>query len=367
MLRSLFVLLFACVAISTQALAGAFVADEMRLEVADKYIEAKAGRIAYVEIGQATAGSIYEVDAYADNRVYDDISVYVCSEPDLKLFLAERNSQCRGKSQEKGLVKFTVRTQHSGRHFLVVDNTYSVMVKKKVNAKVMLVTRMSQKMKQELVQGLSQASQSIQNMFVVDEFDFRMEPCGKKNAYSKNATGDITMCSELVFDLLKRKMPGALDGIMYHELGHTLLNLWGLPGWDNEETVDEFGMVMLYLKGEQEKAFDWMRWNAETNEEAELQSRRNRDVRHPLSAQRVRNQKRILNNPGEVISRWNNLLYPHMTKAGLRYLQNTSPKYVDRALMEKYLRNSRVSDNQTSRQLAPPPQRSSSPSWGPVN
>jgi len=367
MLRLILGTLVLCVTIPVEAQAGAYVADAMRLEIADEYVEAKAGRIAYVDLNSSTRGSVYEVQARAQNGVYDDISVFICSERDLKMLLAGQNSQCRGANQQKGLVKFSVKTQQNGRHYLVVDNSYSMMVKKKVNAKVTLVAQMPAEIKRGLEQGLDKASVGIQKMFVVDEFDFRIEPCGMKNAFSKNATGDITMCSELIFDLIKKKMPGAIDGVMFHELGHTLLNLWGLPGWDNEETVDEFAMVMLYWGGSQEKAIDWIRYYAEHDSKAQADHILQNGDRHPLSIQRIRNAQRILKNPREVISRWNKLLYPHMTQQGLQDLLDTSPLYVDRELMDQYLSAAPSSGNRTV--LAPPPpQRSPQQSlWGPVN
>lgn len=356
MLKRILCILTLCLALPLQVQAGAFVAEAMRLEVADKYVEAKAGQIAYVDLGNATHASVYEVQARAQNGVYDDISVFICSEQDLKMLLAGQNNQCRGVNQQKGLVKFSVKTQQNGRHYLVVNNSYSLMVKKKVNTKVTLVTQVPAELKSGLEQGLNKASAGIQKMFVVDEFDFRIEPCGMKNAFSKTASGDITMCSELIFDLINKKMPGAIDGVMLHELGHSLLNLWGLPGWDNEETVDEFAMVMLYWGGAQEKAIDWIRYYAEHDSRAQADNILKNGDRHPLSVQRIRNAKRILENPREVISRWNKLLYPHMTKQGLQSLLETSPLYVDRDLMDQYLTTApRASASNSQTVLAPPP------------
>ncbi|MCR4376791.1 MAG: DUF4344 domain-containing metallopeptidase [Rhodospirillales bacterium] len=367
MLKPTIVALLFFMATPFQTQAGAYVADAMRLEVANEYIEAKAGQIAYVDLGSSASGSTYEVQARADNAVYNDISVFICSERDLQMLLAGRSNQCRGTNKEKGLVQFSVKTQHDGRHYLVINNSYSMMVEKKVNANVTLVAHMPEEIRSKFEQNLLQANAGIQRTFVVDDFDFRIEPCGMKNAFSKSATGDITMCSELMFDLLKKKMPGAIEGVMYHELGHTLLNLWGLPGWDNEETADEFALVMLYWAGAQEKAIDWIRYYAEHDSKAEAVHALKNGDRHPLSIQRIRNAQRILENPREVITRWNKLLYPHMTKEGLQGLLNTSPVYVDGALMDRYLKSAPAAKNQAVL-ASPPSQRSPQQSlWGPVN
>ena len=130
---------------------------------------------------------------------------------------------------------------------------------------------------------------------------------------------------------------------------------WGLPGAGNEETADEFAMVMLYWGGVQEKAIDWIRYYALDDSTAQAAYMLKSGDRHPLSIQRIRNAKRILENPREVITRWNKLLYPHMTKQGLLKLLDTSPKYVDRPLMDHYLNAASSSDNRTVL-AAPPPQ-----------
>ncbi|MEQ8507313.1 MAG: hypothetical protein RIB80_18480 [Rhodospirillales bacterium] len=142
---------------------------------------------------------------------------------------------------------------------------------------------------------------------------------------------------------------GALSAIMYHELGHTLLNLWGLPGFDNEETVDEFAVVMLYLDGRQEYALEFMEYFEKNNPWIEARMIIERGGRHPISSQRIRNVRRILSNPGPVIERWNRLLYPHMTVAGLENVLKTAPRYADRALAEKLIA-------EKSARREPPPQ-----------
>jgi hypothetical protein len=320
-----------------RAEAGGFVADEMRLEVASDYVKTKAGRFSFIELGNAPIGGVYQVDARARNKVYDDVNIYICSKRDFELFRANQQNGCRGRNKGKGQINFTTRIESAGHHFLVIDNTHSLLVTKIVDVRVAVLAKMPPDLKQSLQKILNQASEEIQSNFQVKEFDFRIEPCGTKNAFSKNVTGDITICSELFFDLTKRKLPGALQGVIYHELGHTLLNLWGLPGWDSEETVDEFAIVMLYWGGVQEKALDWINFYAAKDSGAEAANMLRNDVRHPLSVQRIRNAKRILNDPREVISRWNKLLYPRMTKMGLQQLMETSPKYVDKALMQEYL------------------------------
>jgi hypothetical protein len=67
-------------------------------------------------------------------------------------------------------------------------------------------------------------------------------PCGTINAYS---SPDITLCSELISDLYEKDLTQALYPILLHEIAHSLLNIWNLPGYDNEDLADEFSAAIL--------------------------------------------------------------------------------------------------------------------------
>ncbi len=317
--------------------ADAFVADTMRVQIRGDYFEAAGGRMNSLALGTPHVGAVYGVTAKARNKIYPDISLYICSDQDARLLVENRASQCRGVNRQGGVAKFTVQAARGEPHYLILDNRYSLVTKKKVDVEVYITTTMPAEMKASMTEMFNRLSDDIQATFKVEAFNFSLKPCGTENAYSVTATGDITFCSELFFGLLDQKLVGAIPAILYHEIGHSLLNLLGLPNYDNEETVDEFALVMLYWEGQQEKAIDWIRYYETKNSRVEAAHSLQNDVRHPLSVQRIRNIQRILRNPNDVIRRWNQLLYPHMTENGLKNLQNKSPQYVDRELMNKYL------------------------------
>lgn len=345
--------------------AAGYVAETLRFKLEGGYQEVKAGQF-WSKPLSGNPGAEIEVSVNVHNKTYDDVDVFLCSEREYSYYQAGREARCAGMSRGKRAFSFKAPIRTSERHYLIINNSFSMLVTKKVSYTVYVRERIEPEKRRALEASLSKATDEISKMFEVSEFDMRVEPCGSENAYSNTRTGDITMCSELFVDLVRSGKKGALAAILNHELGHTLLNLWGLPGYDNEETVDEFALVMLYLAGNQEHTIEWMEWFEKNDPQAEARQRIYNDVRHPLSVQRIRNIRRMLRDPRSVIERWNRLLYPKMTVAGLQDVLNTSPKHADtelarRLIDEKGGRGARHSDARERRPfLAPPPQR---PKW----
>jgi len=325
-----------CLLFSYQAYAAAQVSPVVAFPPMTKYVEVKAGQIWWTRL-PVDQGDELRTSIYVHNDVYDDVDAFICSEADLMRFKAGDTSRCQGVNRGKRQFQFQYLVRSPENHYLVLNNSFSMIVKKKVNYTIEIAKHLDEQKRQTIENQLMGFSQQIQKNFNVQEFDIHLKPCGQQNAYSMNATGNIVICTELFFDLILKEMPGALAGIIFHELGHSLLNLWGLPNYGNEETVDEFAIVMLYWAGRQEMAFDMMKYFAAKNSQQEAQYKLSYDSKHPLSIQRVRNIERILRNPRDIIMRWNKLLYPQMTKAGLRELLETSPMYADKELAQHYL------------------------------
>lgn len=94
-----------------------------------------------------------------------------------------------------------------------------------------------------------------------------MDTCGEPNAFYNSETSEITMCYEYLADFERdfktiTKDPKELDDmvgdafvqIMFHELGHCLIDVWDLPATGREEdAVDQLAMVLM-LDGSNEGA-----------------------------------------------------------------------------------------------------------------
>jgi len=326
------------VLLSTQAVfAQQAVAEKLRFEIASKKYEVHAGAQINDILGEWNVGDSVEISIIPENKVYPDVSAYVCHQEDARDFMAGLANDCRGRNKGVAPYVFTYDVLKSGRHYLVFDNGYSLMNVKRGRYTVMITTALPDEQRQPFETMFSNLPTEIGKTFRVEPFKTYLKPCGQENAYSNTATGDVTFCSELLFPLLMKQREGAFMGIMMHELGHTLLNLWGMPNYDNEQVVDEFAMVYLYLEGMQEKAMDWIAYFEEHNSAQQAAYQLNNDMRHPISIQRVRNIKRILDNPKPVIDRWNSFLYPHMTNFALKGIIENAGKYGNVALAQKTL------------------------------
>jgi len=157
---------------------------------------------------------------------------------------------------------------------------------------------------QQLLEGTIRA---IEASYELPQFKVSVRPCGTANAFS---APDIVICTELIADLVSKDLTYAIIPILLHEVGHTLLTLWGLPGHNNEDMVDDFAAAFLAAESP-ETLGDLIKWldARDSGEEAILQLVQG--GRHTLSIQRARNLRETLKQPEKVMRRWARLLAPY--------------------------------------------------------
>ena len=322
---------------SMAAQAGVRIAPETRVELLSGSIEIKAGKSTPIPIS-LSRGDELEVQIKVFGEGDNTISTFICDEQQVRTFRGGQNATCPGFYKEATPTKLSFSAPHTGNFFLMLDHSHGFLDTKKAFVQVSQNSTLGPKSVEWLHKEFSRLHRSVMETFQVQDFDITVRPCGMKNASSAWDGGHITMCSELIHDIYNREIYDAVEGVFYHELGHTLLNLWGMPNRGNEEVVDEFALVMMFWNGEQQKAIDWMKWHAESDPVAEAKQMMSKGMRHPLSVQRVRNAMRILRNPEDVIHRWNRFLYPQLTNTALKAIINDPPTYGDRELAQSLLR-----------------------------
>lgn len=149
---------------------------------------------------------------------------------------------------------------------------------------------------------------ALAKTYTLPSLSVSVMPCGTVNAFS---TPNIYVCTELMADLSEKGVPQALYPILLHELAHSILYLWGLPGYDNEDMADEFA-AMLLAKWSPEVLKEYANWLAQQDSVSEAVAQLVAGGgRHSLSIQRVRNMQRILDDPAPVMRRWDRLLEEH--------------------------------------------------------
>jgi Putative metallopeptidase len=147
---------------------------------------------------------------------------------------------------------------------------------------------------------------SLDAFYVVPKFTNTARPCGTVNAYSMP---DIIVCTELLADLFEKQASGAVIPILLHEMGHWLLYLWGLPGYNNEDMADEFAAAFL-AKESTELLDDLIKWLESQDSATEALIQLLNGGRHTISIQRARNMRAALSKPDELLARWGRLLGP---------------------------------------------------------
>ena len=188
-----------------------------------------------------------------------------------------------------------------------------------------------QKSYQSLYDGLSKS-------FKFKPFNIFIRYCGIVNAYSNP---DIHMCRELQDDLQARGVAKAWLFVLFHELGHTLVRLWGIPGHGSEDLADEFATYILVLTGQHDIAKSAAVWFINSSSRREALNKMAHYDRHTLSIQRARNILVWLKQKDDLIQRWNKVMISNMTKYGLLdILENPDKnKTFDAALAKKELRS----------------------------
>jgi Putative metallopeptidase len=261
--------------------------------------------------------------------VFTDIVPLICDEDNLQKYLADQSAKCWGGQVGHGRMSLSANTYSNSPHYLVLHNPADLLKPfntKKVEAIIRIEHTLSEHNRQDLTDKISLVYQGLNGLFDIQDFDINIKPCGEVNAFSNTDGGDITICTEVIGESLFRENGDIFAGVFLHELGHTVLNLWGLPNWNNERTADEFAAVMLLI-GNHGKVDNIRAWTDFFDANPKNVARQAEGIiqaggPHPLDIQRIRFLEEIANNPLEVVRRWNAVLYPHMKTGALLEIVN---------------------------------------------
>jgi hypothetical protein len=225
----------------------------------------------------------------------------------------------RGASSEvRGVGRYNFTVPQTGVYYVLLDNGQAWLMPRNVVLRLDAVlpetTPESEKMRHDFENLYS----VLKRAFVFTDFQISVRHCGVVNAFSNP---NITLCAELIDELSRQNLPGVLEFVFFHELGHTLLRTWGLPLWDNEDAADEFATVFMMMTKQQQAALQAAQWWASQGASTtDAVAKIYMDDRHSLSPQRARNVIRWLNNEKELIPRWQKQFIPNMQTAFLQEL-----------------------------------------------
>ena len=282
----------------------------------------------------------YKITINVSNSVYKDITAYFVDEENMRLFTQHTNYKGIGVSRKVAPFSIDAVTETVGQHYLILDNTYALIIAKKIAVTVQLAYPMTEREKIAYSAQFTAMYNALKKVFVVTDFNIIVKPCGQVNAFSESTTtGNIGFCTELVDHLAKSRNDGAFFFIFFHEVGHSLLGLWGVPGNNNEDFADEFATyIMMQNERGPELLMSALEFWQEKDSKAEAQNIIQNGDRHSLSVQRIRNIKENLNNQKSFSTRWNNLLYPHMTQEALSQFISNPTASSDTVLAKSILK-----------------------------
>lgn len=278
----------ALVPLAARAAQGVFVAPTFVTAPVEPRISVPAGRVHVTNLGQLREGSRAFVQVESENRAFPDITALIMSKGDVDASLGGQRVEAIGAQRRAPPFRLSFSAPREAEYVLVLDNRYSMLMTKMAQAKIVV----EQKLNTAEIEGITTALTSlvgqIRARYDVPPFDVRVQPCGQVNAFSQKSDGAITLCTEMIAKTTRS--PGALIGIVYHEVGHSLLNLWGLPGNDNEDTADEFAVQLAMRSPKDAQVIDQFAAFFEGSAPwLEARAVIQRGDRHTLGVQRARN------------------------------------------------------------------------------
>lgn len=329
------------------ALAAAAFALPAHSEIrVDEYLRFRVGTSAAVipagQFGQDSfnlkRGDRLEVTVELAPESMRGISVVVCPENAVEEYFNDgAGLACQGFHEAPNGAYIEYEAFEAGRHILIIDNSFARFFEKNLTYDVFLTGRADAEIVRGYTKLLTEIYGGITQAFEAPDFDLRISPCGMSNAFSESVGGHITICSELIFEIGKSVDERIIAGILAHEMGHTLLNLWGQPNWQNEQTADEFAAVILLFAGGTDLAEGYRRYFSNIDPSFEAETARYYDAPHPLSIQRLRNIADIIDRPDAYLPRWRPILYNNMTREALQWEASSTSMYSDSKLAKAIL------------------------------
>ena len=148
---------------------------------------------------------------------------------------------------------------------------------------------------------------ALSKTYNLPNMEIIVKPCGKVNAFS---TPDIIICTELIGDLVEKETIRAIHPILLHELAHSLMYLWKIGDYRNEDLADEFAMMLMSIS-DPDALNDLIEWFDKRDSKSEILLKNINGGKHSLSRQRAENARKILQNPTKLVEKWGKLMHPH--------------------------------------------------------
>ena len=305
---------------SLQSNAEVFVSADMTTDPVSQSMTVNAGSYLAIPLpSTSNLNDYYKITINTNNAVYRDLTAFIVDDENLTSF--KQGYQYRGIGYSKAQTPFILQgsINSPNQKYLIIDNRYAALINKKVSYTLEAKFQASEEHRENTKNLFTKMYSSLKKDLIFPDFNIYVEPCGNANASSETVTGNIYFCSEMMDLLAKNNNEKAFLGIFLHEVGHSLLGLWGIPGNNNEDIADEFSTYMMMSAGPNGYAYldaTLQFWQNRNSAAEALNMLKNGD-RHSLSIQRMRNIRENMLTGEAFIKRWNRLIYEHHTDEAL--------------------------------------------------
>ena len=243
----------------------------------------------------------------------------------------------------RGIGKYDFVIPQTGVYHVVLDNGRAWLLSRTVTLHLYAILPEPTAASTRIQEAFEKEYLALKKVFIFDDFNISIRHCGVENAFSNP---NITLCIELIDELSRRNLSGAMSFVFFHELGHSLLRSWGYPLWDNEDAADEFATVFLMMAKSPQSALEAAEWWSGQVSTSDAVAKIWMDDRHTLSPQRARNIAHWLNNQSELLPRWEKLLIPNLQTPVLKGLLTNPEGFDQQAVQAELLRRGITAQNQ---------------------
>jgi Putative metallopeptidase len=301
-----------------------------------KSLRVKAGSYSYYKF-DLNRGDKLKADFKISGGFNKSLNIYLLDKNNFYQFSQNKrfNYFTGGSARAKDIFGYSFPILKNDEYYLVMDNRSALLLSRIITVDVYRFTESrtarhvgEKEVLNDMYYGF------LKKLFVFDDFDISLNVCGFENASSNP---NITLCRELDYANDSKNISAATTLIIFHEFGHSLMNIWGMPAYDNEDLADEFAVVLALFGNKVDAVRDGIKYFENKNSRGEAEFKLNNYDRHTVSIQRARNIIGWIKDRNNVLQRWQSQLVPHMTNEALLKLNDSSEPWVNHDVVSKEL------------------------------
>ena len=154
-------------------------------EVTNNYAVPPGQHLVITLPGTGNPSDAYRISISSNNAVYKDITAFLVDADNLSLFKSGQPYQ--GIGFQKKVAPFTIQgvTNTPGSHYLIFDNSYALLIQKKLNVSIKAAFQMDSNMQQTLKTSMEGLYTALKKGLIFPDFNIYVEPCNQTNAFSE--------------------------------------------------------------------------------------------------------------------------------------------------------------------------------------